>query len=251
MGEPNRLVVEESSFEYAQRSNRDIVDSLPSSEAYSVLTELGRVDASVQRSLPLGASLRSKPTTAMPAPSTGEAGEDNGDDAALATPPATSMKEVQWRSKGGTTWEDLPLLKEREVLKSGFYFSTVTAVAIEDNLRPTAIPALILGYRPTWGEQSYATGKLLRVLEGWGVGYDFMVGGALNGLSGGDDESDIDLALGVGITIPWSDAGALSIGVTNWRTETTDDMGSVLEDEDWAVYIGISLGGFNVSNKGS
>ncbi len=248
MGKPNRLVVEGAAFEYAEKSNRDIVDSLPPTEAYSVLSKLGRIDSTVQRSLPLGASLRSKPTTAMSVRSTAEGG-DGGD--APATAPATSMKEVQWRPKGDEgEWEDLRLLTEREVLKSGFYFSTVTAVAIEANLRPTAIPALILGYRPTWGEQTSGTGKLLRMLEGWGVGYDFMVGGALNGLTGGDNESDIDLALGLGFTIPWSDAGALSIGVTNWSTETTDDMGNVFEDEDWAIYVGISLGGFNVSNKG-
>lgn len=127
--------------------------------------------------------------------------------------------------------------------KSGHYFSTMTAVAVEEGLDPTAIPALVVGYRPKKAlDWLNLDTNFFR-----GMGYDIVVGGALNSASGsGSSSSDVSLALGAGVTFPWSDSGALSFGVMTWREEVDNGLGGFDGRTELAAYIGISLGSFNV-----
>lgn len=143
----------------------------------------------------------------------------------------------------------LASLPRRNVLQSGHYFSTLTAVAIEEGLRPTAIPALVVGYRPDMDGIDW----LPRWVKGTGVGLDLLVGGALSPLSGDSGEgNDIELAVGLGLTLPWSDSGALSVGAVTWRSNRFDEnaMESVSNTEV-ALYVGVSIGSFKVSTQGN
>lgn len=144
--------------------------------------------------------------------------------------------------------EEIPIrtLPARNVLRQGYYFSTITAIAIEEGLKPTAIPALVLGWRPDLDHQRWAP----EWIKSTGIGLDLLVGGALNSL-GSDSDSDVALAVGVGFTIPWSDAGALSAGVVTWREETMSDAAAGMTDQtEVALYLGISIGSFKVESKG-
>jgi hypothetical protein len=162
----------------------------------------------------------------------------------------TDRDLVRFDPDGSGTFETLRSLPRRDVLRSGHYFSSVTALAVEEGLRPTPIPALVLGYRPDLDDWS-ACPDFVRAM---GLGFDLLVGGALNNLGNGGDDDSVELAVGLGITLPWSDSGALSLGVVTWR-RTVDEGGdgslpATLEDRtEVAFYVGISLGSFNVGSQ--
>lgn len=212
-----RVIVPPEIYKYATHSNRDIATDLPVTEAMDVLRKLKRIDASPNVTVKPGFEL--------------EPGATTPEELTLIDPaaPAGTARPTPFRN-----------LVRRPVLKSGHYFSTMTAVAIEEGLDPTAIPAIVVGYRPEFND------GVADFIRNSGVGFDLVVGGALNSAGAGTD-SDLELALGLGLTIPWSDSGAFSIGAMTWREESTSDMGGVLENTEVAMYIGISLGSFNVS----
>ncbi|MEM8713673.1 MAG: hypothetical protein AAGG01_22255 [Planctomycetota bacterium] len=211
-----RTVVPPEIYKYASKSNRDIATELPVTEAFDVLTKLKRIEAAP--------NLTVKPSYRLIA-------DDSSPDVLTLTDPSNSP---------GFTNTTFRNQVRRPVLRSGHYFSTMTAVAIEEGLDPTAIPALVVGYRPEFND------GVADFIRNSGVGFDIVVGGALNSAGAGTD-SNLELALGLGITIPWSDSGAFSIGAMTWREESMDDMGGSLENTEVAMYIGISLGSFNVS----
>ncbi len=211
---PSRRVVPEHIFRYAAKSNRDIATELPASEAYEVLKGLGRIE---------GDSL---------APTAGQRIVSS-----LESPRIVALSTDNAFDDADTPYRTVP---REAVLKSGHYFSTMTAIAVESGLDPTPIPALVVGYRPEFSWDG------LDFISTAGVGFDLVLGGALNSLGSGAGSSDLELAVGLGITIPWSDSGALSIGAITWREEGTDAMGGMTENTEIAAYIGISLGSFNV-----
>ncbi len=212
-----RTVVPPHIFKYAGKSNRDIVNELPVTQAITVLEELGRVHST-------------STFTVTP-------------DWTLGEKPNTDPLVFELKDKSGVPVASLYSEVRRPVLQSGQYFSTLTAVAIEERLDPPAIPALVVGYRPDFDD------GVADFIRNSGVGFDLICGGALNGAGAGSD-SDLELAVGLGITIPWSDSGAFSIGAVTWREESMDDMGMSMDNTEIAMYIGISLGSFNVSDNG-
>jgi hypothetical protein len=112
------------------------------------------------------------------------------------------------------------LLREGKSLASkGLYYTVEPLVAFDSDLDATAIPALGVNWRP-WDRTALA-------VQG-------VFGGAINPSSGGDD---VGAALGLGMTHPVSEKGAISFGHIWWNESGDGDNG-------W--YIGINLGDFTI-----
>lgn len=202
-----RKVVSSRAFQYAELPDEVIARELPPDEAAKVLVELERIQPPTQADLDRMSSVDGSRSVTR----------ENGQLLINGVPVRAAPDQPD------------------KLYESGTYFSTMTAIAVEEGLDPTAIPALIVGYRPAWD---------LIGLQGTGIGFDLVVGGAVS--PGGSGDSDIELALGLGVSLPWSNSGALSFGVVSWRTE---DESSGSSDTETALYFGISLGSFNVKAR--
>lgn len=105
------------------------------------------------------------------------------------------------------------------VFPTGLYFSVEPLVALGDGFEATAIPSLGINYR------FLGIGHSPLALQ-------LVAGGALNP-QGGD--SSLGAALGLGLSHPVSDSGALSLGIVAWDNGDETDVG---------LYISINLGAF-------
>lgn len=110
------------------------------------------------------------------------------------------------------------------VYASGLFFTVEPLVAIGPGLEATAIPALGVNWR--LGREGDTPLALQLVL-----------GGALNPQS---DDSTLGAAVGLGLSHPVSDSGALSIGFVFW-----DDG----DDVENGVYVSLNLGNFGKTTK--
>ncbi len=254
---PHRIVVSPRAFEFASNSTEDIVKELTPGDALTVLKELGRVetdrsaenlpaDKILYTYLPKGRSSDAIEVyihdRVIPPPMAAADGDGDGRAAAEQVAATDGVRLPPHVSPNNALL--LQSSNKKEVLRQGFYFSTVTAIAVEEGLDPIAIPALVLGYRPDLDDYEKVPGFIRQS----GIGFDLLVGGALNTASGEGD--DVELALGLGISIPWSDSGALSIGAVTWRGGSVDPVTMEASSEtEVALYVGISLGGFNVGSK--
>lgn len=157
-----------------------------------------------------------------------------GSNGAPATRSATTTKTLTVGLRKGDAPENIAAL--------GPYFSTLTAIAVEEGLEPTAIPGLAVGYRPKWSELPgwINWGGMFDGLEDAAAGIDLLVGGAV--APGGSGDGDVELALGLGLSFPWANDGALSVGAVTWRSEI-DGVG----DTEIAAYFGLNLGSFQVT----
>lgn len=213
----SRVVVPPHIYEYASKSNADIMKELPQEEAFAVMRALRRFE---EPTLEKGRRLDWSTL------------KENADN-------SRKLEIESVDSAGNKRAENLNPIPRVSAFKGGHYFSTMTAIAIEEGLDPTAIPALVVGYRPNFGGDDGKANFFQ------GMGFDLIFGGALNNIGGGGD-SDLSLALGAGVTFPWSDSGALSFGAVTWRNEAENGDGDIESDTEIAAYIGISLGSFNV-----
>ncbi|MEM6673664.1 MAG: hypothetical protein AAF726_12530 [Planctomycetota bacterium] len=223
-------------FQYAAVPTETIVSELSAKNALSVLKELGRLEEQE------GADGEMTIAEGPPGSASGST-DTEAFDLLLEGVTALSVTGTTVDVQAADPQNPVQLRrvrtpKEDALFKAGPYFSTLTAIAVEEGLDPTAIPGVAVGYRPHWQE----LGDWANFLSSCGLGFDFFVGGAV-GPSGGDN-GNVELALGAGITIPWSNNGAVSFGAVTWRTEEGDPVSA---NTEVAAYFSINLGNFNVS----